>query len=156
MFRGSKGERVVDLLTRRWRSVFVVDVILKFLLLYGGAILASLGMIVMGGIEPAIYFVIFAAALAVLNVMCLMLGSRLVASFRCPLMMQYPALWTVAVAICATGMFGGILAALFGLGHGLAEGASVGLFLSVTNLVSIAIVLFLDGIFRLVSGRIGR
>jgi len=140
---------------RRWRAVFIIDLILKFLLLYGGAVLASLGMIIMDGIEIVIYFIIFAAAMAVLNVMFLMIAARLIASLRCRFMMQHTVLQAVVEVICAAAIFGLIMTLLFWLGHDFEGGALMGLFLSSTTLVSSLIALLFDGIVCLVFQRMG-
>ncbi|MGC2777657.1 MAG: hypothetical protein WA418_18680 [Bradyrhizobium sp.] len=143
-------------LIRRWRAVFVIDAILKLLLLYGGFVLLSLGTIIVAGIEPVIHLAILAAALAALNVMFLMLGSRIVASFRCQSLTRHPALQVTAVAICATAMFDPVLSVMFSLRGDFAWGIDIGLFFSATNLVSILIVLVFDGMSRLFCPKAGR
>ena len=137
-------------LTRRWRAVLVVDFILKFLVAYGGVVLMSLGMVVVEGMKPVIYIAIFAAALATLNVMSLMLGSRIVTSSRSQIIMRHPALQVSAVVICATAMFYAILTAMLSLRGDFAWAVDASLLVSETNLVSILIVLLFDWILRIV------
>jgi hypothetical protein len=146
----------VNRLTRRWRAVLVVDFILKLLVAYGGVVLVSLGMIVVEGMKPVIYFAILAAALATLNVMFLMLGSKITTLSRSQIIMRHPALQVAAVVICATAMFDAILTAMFSLRGDFAWAVDISLFISETNLVSISIVLLFDWILRVVRPTTGR
>ncbi|WP_315756137.1 MULTISPECIES: hypothetical protein [unclassified Bradyrhizobium] len=140
-------------LIRRWRAVFIVDAIVKSLLVYGGFVLMSLGTIIVDGIEPVIHVAIFAASLAGLNVMSLILGSRIVASFRYQIMTRHPALQIATVVICATAMFDAILTAIFSLRGNLAWAIDIGLFFSTTSLISIFVVFVFDGMSRLFCPR---
>ncbi|GLH77498.1 hypothetical protein SSBR45G_24060 [Bradyrhizobium sp. SSBR45G] len=143
-------------LIKRWYAVFIVDAIFKFLLLYGGAVLVSLGMIIMEGIEPVIYFSIVAAAMAVLTVMFLIMGSRLAALLPWPFMTRHPVSRTVVEIVCATAIFGAVMTLLFSLGSGFGGGIRMGLLLASTTLVSTLITVSFHGMARLVLRRAGQ
>ncbi|CCE00922.1 hypothetical protein [Bradyrhizobium sp. STM 3809] len=141
---------------RHWPTVFVVDLVLKFGLIYLGAILASLGTVILGGIEAVIYFALFAAALATLNVMFLMVGARVVASLRCAWIGSHPGPRSALVFVSGIGMFAGAVAMLFSFGLGVTAGAAIAALFATTNIISIAIALLFSCTFGLVARALGR
>jgi hypothetical protein len=126
----------------QWRAAFVLDVLFKFMLAYGGAILASLGLVVLVGIEYVVEFSIVAVAMASLNVVYLLLGQRAVAAIDWPMIAYRPILRAILVLICGNAMFAGSLIALFSFQGGFAESAIFSTFRAATNLVPILIVAF--------------
>jgi hypothetical protein len=143
-------------LTRRWRAIFLVDFILKFIIFYGGAVLISLGVIIVEGVRPVIYFAGLAASFATLNVVLLMLVSRVFAWCRCPVLMWYSALQIAVLVICAAAMFDAIVTVVLLMRGSFQWAVDSSLFVSVTNLVSILIVLLFDAAMRIVCPTIER
>jgi hypothetical protein len=70
---------------------FAIDVLFKFALTYGGAVLASLGLIINAGIEGVVDFVIVAVAASTLSFVYLMLGRRAVSSLQWPVLCAHVA-----------------------------------------------------------------
>jgi len=68
---------------------FALDVLVKFIVTYGGAVLGSLGFVVLGGIAYVIEFAILAVAMATLNGVYLLLGQRAVAALDGRLIVPY-------------------------------------------------------------------
>lgn len=64
---------------RQWWVGFALDVVIKAALLYFSAVLISLGVILTGGIGPAIPFVLIAVSISGLYFLCLFFGERFVA-----------------------------------------------------------------------------
>ncbi|NPV22848.1 hypothetical protein [Bradyrhizobium aeschynomenes] len=143
-------------LIRRWRAVLFVDFTLKFFIFYGGAVLISLGVIIVEGMRPVIYFAGLAASLAALNVVLLVLVSRMFVWRRFQVLMWNSALQVAALVICATAIFDAIVTAVLSLRGSLQWAVDSSLFISVTNLVSIVVVLLFDAALRIVCRRIER
>ncbi|MGJ4994594.1 hypothetical protein ACQR0Z_09295 [Bradyrhizobium sp. HKCCYLS3077] len=140
-------------LIKRWYAVFIVDAIIKFLLLYGSAVLVSLGMIITGGIEAVIYFAIVAAAMAVLTVTFLIMGARLAALLPWQFITQHPVFQVFVEIVCASAIFGMVMTLLFSLGSGLGGGIRMGLLLASTTFVSTLITVSFHGIAKLLLRR---
>lgn len=142
----------------QWRAAFALDVLLKFVLAYSGAILASLGLVVQAGAEYVVGFAIVAIAMAALNAVYLMLGQRAVVALNWPRPARHPVLQAILILIFANAMFAGSFIILFsfqGQG-GFVESAIFSLFCVVTNLVPIVIVAIFGWISRLISRALRR
>src|ERR1700754_2301887 len=96
----------------QWRAAFAIDVVIKFALIYGSAVLASLGLVVNAGIEGVVYFMIPAVAASILNFVYLMLGGRVVNSLQWPALRHRP-FHGALVLIVANAAFVGSWTLLF-------------------------------------------
>ena len=124
----------------QWRTAFAIDVLIKFALTYGGAVLGSLGLIVNTGVEGIVTFMIPAVAASILNFVYLMLGRRIVGSLRSPVLWRHLALQVVLVLMVANAMFVGSWTVLFFFPAGIIDAAIFGLICAATNLVPIMLV----------------
>src|SRR2546429_229757 len=118
----------------QWRMAFALDVLVKFIVTYGGAVLGSLGIVILGGIAYVIEFAILAVAMATLNAVYLLLGQRAVGALNWPRLAQHPVQRAVLILICANAMFAGSLILLFSFQGGFVGSATFSLFYVVTNL----------------------
>ena len=135
----------------QWIVVFALDVLFKFMLAYGGAILASLGLVVLAGIGYVVEFVIAAVSMSSLNAVYLLLGQRVVAALDRPWLVRHPLLQAGSILICANAMFSGSLISLFSFHGGFFQSAIFSLFFVVTNLVPIVIVAIFGWSWTLIS-----
>jgi hypothetical protein len=119
---------------------FRPGVLLKALSLLGPAVLASLGLIILGGFAVLPLFILIGASISGLHFLCLFFGSGLVARIETAHPNLPRALKVLLVLIIANFLFAVSWMALMVVSFGVYEGAIGSLYFIATNLISILLV----------------
>lgn len=119
---------------------FRPGVLLKALSLLGPAVLASLGLIILGGFAVLPLFILIGASISGLHFLCLFFGSGLAARIETAHPNLPRALKVLLVLIIANFLFAVSWMALMSVSFGVYEGAIESLYFIATNLISILLV----------------
>jgi hypothetical protein len=119
---------------------FRPGVLLKALSLLGPAVLASLGLIILGGFAVLPLFILIGASISGLHFLCLFFGSGLAARIETTHPNLPRALKVLLVLIIANFLFAVSWMALMSVSFGVYEGAIESLYFIATNLISILLV----------------
>src|SRR4051812_26998916 len=100
---------------RVWRVIFVLDALIKSFLAYLSIAVATLGLIIMSGIEAIVPIILAGISLSSLHFVCLYLAIRFIARFKSKYVPGYRARFLLLL-IFANILFAAILTAFLSLG----------------------------------------
>jgi hypothetical protein len=124
---------------RQWRALFVLDTLLKGSVAFVGAILASLGTVILGGFKAVMLFIAIGASISSLHLLGLFFGSGIIARLEAALPKLRPLKFLLVLAVANVLFVLGFTALMF-VSLGESFDAPVSLLLTATNLISILLV----------------